>query len=146
RGDHDLLLGHAGDRRGNGRREDDHARALQRSDATPVGQLSLNQRWTSSGFACVIPPSTGRQTPVTKRASSLARDTAAQATAHAVPAVPRGEIFARYVRCSGVNGRPRSAIGVSTMPGAMAFARTPRRPYATAMSAVSRITAAFAAL
>ena len=74
--------------------------------------VCLYRRWRSiaSGVVAKSPASTGRTTPVIHRASSLARNTAAQATSQAVPSVPRGPACLRSHRSSSV--MPAATIGV----------------------------------
>ena len=68
------------------------------------------------------PPSIGSITPVTHRASSLARYTAAYATSHPVPSVCNGTAWRRRSRPAS----PKCAtIGVATVPTTRQFARIP---------------------
>ena len=57
-----------------------------------------------------MPASTGSTAPLIHRASSLARNTVAQAMSHAVPSVPKGTDLLRRSRNSSV--MPPDTIGV----------------------------------
>src|SRR6478752_7238286 len=94
------------------------------------------------------PPSTGSSTPVTKRASSDARNSAALATSHAVPIVrPRGTMASRWATNS-ARSMPRAAeipsiaIGVFISPGRIALTRIPCRATRIARCSVREFTPA----
>jgi len=80
-------------------------------------------------YTCAKPTSTNHSAPVTKLASSEARNTTALAISSGVPSLPSGtllEIF--FKRCWPVSEEPRGPLspGVSMEPGLTAFRRMRR--------------------
>jgi hypothetical protein len=87
-------------------------------------------------------------TPVIQRASSLARNAAAQPTSHPVPAVPSRPAWARIVFMNSARtpgAETESTIGVVMCPGATALTLMPWRPCEYAMSTVIAISPPLAA-
>src|SRR5439155_24283778 len=71
------------------------------------------------------PPSTGSTTPVTNRAASPHRKTAASPQSSASPGPPRSGCFVFRNAATAGSCTARAAIGVSIRPGASTLTRTP---------------------
>ena len=87
---------------------------------------SCKEGYMAKGVAASRPASTGRVTPEIQRASSEARNRAAQATSQGVPSVPNGPALRRRSSISWVECR--ATMGLWMCPGAMQLTRTLFRP------------------
>src|ERR1700684_2602076 len=100
-------------------------------------------------FGCPLdawsPPSTGRITPLTKTASSLARNAITPATSSGVAALPIGRRSRKAAMTDSTFSRSIVA-SVEVRLGATALIRTPREPYSRAKARVKFVTAPLAAL
>ncbi len=81
-----------------------------------------------------------------QEASSEARKSTARVTSAGSPIRPSGYHCETRSKICGSTATRSSQIGVRIEPGAIAFARIPYRPYATAVLCVRLIRPAFAAL
>jgi hypothetical protein len=97
-------------------------------------QLHSHSQWITvlqltTPYTCAKPPSTNNSAPVTKLASSEARNTTALAISSGVPSLPSGTLLEMFFnRCWPVSEEPRSPLspGVSIEPGLTAFTRMRR--------------------
>ncbi len=93
----------------------------------------------------VLPPSTGRHTPVMNPASSDTRYTAALATSSGCDSRPSGMVATKRARFSGVSGTPMkdSSMPVAPITGQMALTRMRSGASSTASDFEIRFAAAF---
>src|SRR6266699_741417 len=116
----------------------------------PYSGPGTARRWGAiiSGVTLSTPDSTGRVAPVIHRASSLARNAAAQPTSQPSPGVPSRPACSRIVFMNSARGPGAdtdATIGVVMCPGAIALTRMPWRPCEYAMSMVIAIIPPLAA-
>jgi len=105
---------------------------------------------TNPPHICAIhiarPPSTSRQVPVRKRASSEARNAAASATSSGVHSRPSGMLAVMASRWASRPARRSSIIGVSDVVGLMAQTLIFEGASSSAIDLVAVTTAPFVAL
>jgi hypothetical protein len=89
-------------------------------------------------------PSTSSEAPETKEARSEHSQTAASAISSEVPSRPPGWL-ARIMRSAAGSCMKARSMGVSTLPGQIAFTRTPLRAFSTAAVRVRPRIACFEA-
>lgn len=101
------------------------------------GWYSRKYSWCSlkiKRYTASLPPSTGKLTPVTKLASSLAKYTAACAIASTLPILCKGTVLENRARSSGVSGTPEnlSSRAVGERSGQIEFTRILYGPHSAA--------------
>src|SRR6202522_487706 len=107
--------------------------------------LTRSERKLGCPLDALIPPSTGRITPLTKIASSLARNAITPAISSGVAALPIGRRSANDAITALLFSRSAVA-SLEVRLGATALIRTPRDPYSRATARVKFVMAPFAAL